>query len=251
MRLQLIRNATIILEYADLRILIDPMLGPKHSIGSFGGTERNPTVNLPLDPLEVLKNVDLLLLSHLHQDHFDKTAQILIEQSIPILCQPGDQEKIGAHGFNNVLVLEEETKWQNVTISRTAGQHGTGKWGKRLNPVSGFIFQFPGEPVLYWIGDSIWCDDVENSLEIHQPDVVVTHSGGAEIDDSGPIIMDAAQTIRVCESVPSATVIATHLEALDHCLTTRSSLRADAKKMDIRSGRLIIPENGDIVDVYT
>ncbi len=248
MKFQLIRNATVKLEYGDITILIDPMLGAKHSFDSFAGIEDNPTVDLPIAASEVLANVDLVLVSHLHEDHFDAAAQNIDDKAIPILCQPGNRLNIESYGFNNVVELVDETLWQHVRIIRTGGQHGTGKWAERLNPVSGFVFQFPGEPTVYWIGDSVWCPEVEEALEQFKPDVVITHSGGAELQDSGPIIMDTAQTIRVCESRPSALVLVTHMESLDHCKTTRQELQAAAKAAGLGTDRLRILVDGEMIE---
>ncbi len=225
------------------------MLGSKHSFGSFAGIEDNPTIDLPLPAAGVLNEVDLILLSHLHQDHFDTAAQVMIDKSSPILCQPGDREKIVTHGFTDVTELAGETRWREISIQRTSGQHGTGRWAARLNPVSGFVFQTPGEPTVYWIGDSIWCDEVQHAMEKYQPDVIVTHSGGAELEDSGPIIMEAVQTITVCKTLPSATVIAAHLEALDHCKTTRMALGKAADEAGIEPSHLLIPDDGEVIEI--
>ena len=249
MKFQLIRNATLRLEYAGITMLIDPMLGSKGAFQSFAGIEDNPTVDLPIPVSEVLAGVDLTLVSHLHQDHFDAKAQDIIDKTLPIMCQPGDGETIESYGFDQVIELQGETQWRQVSISRTGGQHGTGQWAERLNPVSGFVFQSPHEPTLYWIGDSIWCEEVNHALDKYQPDVIVCHSGGAELKDSGPIIMDAPQTITVCEAVPSAVVIATHLEALDHCKTSRQALKSDAEKSGIDLYRLLIPDDGEEIEI--
>lgn len=249
MKLQLIRNATLRLEYAGTTILIDPMLGSKHSYPSYVGIEDNPTVDLPIPASEVLADVDLILLSHLHGDHFDAEAQNIIDKAIPILCQPGDKEKIETYGFTSVVELEIETLWHKINITRTGGQHGTGQWAERLNPISGFVLQAPPEPTVYWIGDSVWCEEVKHALDKHQPGVVVTHSGGAELEDSGPIIMDAAQTIALCEIFPSAVVIATHLEALDHCKTSRKTLQLAAEESNIDLERLLIPADGEVIEI--
>ena len=249
MKFQLIRNATLRMEYSGLTILIDPMLGPKHSFTYFAGIEDNPTTDLPLPISEVLENVDLILVSHLHQDHFDVQAQKMIEKSIPILCQPGDRENIETHGFTNVMEISSEIEWQKTKIKRTNGQHGTGSWGERLNPVSGFVLQSPGEPTVYWVGDSVWCDEVQHALDEFQPQVIITHSGGAELEDSGPIIMDAVQTIKVCEAIPTSVVIATHFEALDHCKTSRNTLRFAANEAGIAVDRLRIPGDGEQITI--
>ena len=250
MKLQLIRNATLRLEYAGSTMLIDPLLGSKHSYPAYVGIEDNPTVDLPIPPSDVLSGVDLILISHLHGDHFDATAQDIIDKSMHIFCQPGDKETIDTYGFKRVVELETETQWNLVNISRTGGQHGTGRWAERLNPVSGFVFQHPHEPTLYWIGDSVWCEEVEQTLDKYQPDVIVTHSGGAELNGSGPIVMDAAQTITVCQAAPSAVVIATHLEALDHCKTSRKDLQLAAEESGIDPHRLLILDDGELVEIY-
>lgn len=249
MKFQLIRNATLRLEYAGKTMLIDPMLGAKHAFRSFAGIEDNPTVDLPIPALQVLDGVDLMLVSHLHQDHFDAKAQEIIEKTLPLFCQPGDRETIESYGFDQVVELVSETQWRQVKISRTGGQHGTGQWAERLNPVSGFVFQSPDEPTLYWIGDSVWCEEVEGVLEEYQPDVIVCHSGGAELKDSGPIIMDAPQTITVCEAALAAVVIATHLEALDHCKTSRKGLKSAAEQAGIDPDRLLIPDDGEGIEI--
>ena len=111
------------------------------------------------------------------------------------------------------------------------------------------MFQHPHEPTLYWVGDSVWCEEVEHTLDKYQPGVIVTHSGGAELKGSGPIIMDAAQTITVCQAAPSAVVIATHLEALDHCKTSRKDLQLAAEKSGIDLDRLLIPNDGELVEI--
>jgi hypothetical protein len=75
--------------------------------------------------------------------------------------------------------------------------------------------------------------------------VVVTHSCGAVWRDMGLIVMDAAQTVEVCQLVPEATVVAVHLEALDHATVSRDMLRAAAEKAGIPLSRLRIPADGE------
>jgi hypothetical protein len=82
----------------------------------------------------------------------------------------------------------------------------------------------------YCVPDTIFCDEVKNAIAEHSPDII-THSGGAMIDDSGPIIMDANQTIEICKIAPNSTVVAGHLEAFDLTTVRRSDLRNIAKKI--------------------
>ncbi len=50
MRLQLIRSATLRLDYAGHHLLIDPYFAPKHSRPTYTGKSPNPLIDLPLSP---------------------------------------------------------------------------------------------------------------------------------------------------------------------------------------------------------
>ena len=46
--------------------------------------------------------------------------------------------------------------WHGIAVTRTPGQHGTGPEELAdMGQVSGFVLQAPGEPTLYWTGDTI------------------------------------------------------------------------------------------------
>lgn len=68
MRLQLIRSATLILEYAGHRVLIDPDFAYKHARESLAGHLLNPVVNLPLTVSQIFEDVGLVIVTHLHRD---------------------------------------------------------------------------------------------------------------------------------------------------------------------------------------
>ena len=59
------------------------------------------------------------------------------------------------------------------------------------------------------------------------------------------IVMDAAQTVAVRHAAPNSTVIATHMEALDHATVTREALRKYAEAQGIEPERLLIPLDGE------
>ncbi|MEJ2641661.1 MAG: MBL fold metallo-hydrolase, partial [Desulfosarcinaceae bacterium] len=241
------RNATMKITYAGHTLLTDPMLAPKDAYDGFAGLARNPTVGLPLAVEEILADVEAVLVSHDHPDHLDPAAVELLPKALPLFCQPGEVEKMGANGFGKVTVIEDSMKWEAITLTRTGGAHGRGEIGRRMGPVSGFVLQAPSEPTLYWVGDSIWCEPVESAIAQHRPDIIVTHSGGATLPGFDPIIMDARETLRVARSAPDAVVVAVHLEALDHCPVTRRELRRSAEEAGIPSSRLLIPADGEIM----
>ena len=247
MRMQLLRNATLKLSYAGQTILIDPDLAAKHARPSFTGRSANPMVELPLPPEAIAAGLTLLVVSHLHRDHFDATEALPAD--LPVLCQPGDEVRIAERGFSQARPVAGELEWGGLRINRTGGQHGLGAVGQLMGAVSGFVLAAPGEPTLYWAGDTVTCPEVDEALAHFQPDVIVTHSCGARWpDEAGErqlIVMDAAQTIAVCRAAPSSTVVATHMEALDHATVSRAELRAAADAAGISAEQLRIPADGE------
>ena len=91
------------------------------------------------------------------------------------------------------------------------------------------------------------CDEVRQVVTDTQPDIILTHSSGAKLPKSDPIVMDAEQTIALCRAAPKAIVVATHMEALDHGTVSRADLRALAEREGIGADRLFIPVDGKVL----
>jgi len=244
MKLQLIRNATMKIQYAGKTVLTDPMLAGKYAYETFIGRSPNPLEDLPVSIEEILSEVELCIVSHLHIDHFDPKAQEELPKDLLIFCQPGDEPMIESVGFTNVRVIEDSISWGSIDIARTSGQHGVGVWIESMGKVSGFVFKAENEPTVYWAGDTVWYDEIQNIITEHKPDIIITHSSGARLGNSEPIIMDGFQTVSVCKYAPEAKVIAIHMESLDHYKISRADLRNLADKEGISAESLLIPADG-------
>ncbi|HWR12684.1 MAG TPA: MBL fold metallo-hydrolase [Rectinemataceae bacterium] len=248
MKLQLIRSATIKLFFQTCTILVDPCLAPKFGIYSYAGISKNPLVELPMPLEDILGDIDAVIVSHLHSDHFDSVARQIIKKDIPLFCQPDDEAKIRELGFTDARPVQESAIFRGVEMRRFYGQHGHGSVLEDMGIVSGFSFKAEGAPSICWLGDTVLIPAVEKRLLEEMPDIVVAHSSGAVWGSERiKIVLDEEQTVRICALLPGSRIIATHMDSLDHGTVTRKQLRAYAEGHSIAPEALIIPEDGEML----
>jgi L-ascorbate metabolism protein UlaG (beta-lactamase superfamily) len=254
MQLTQIRNATLLVDYAGKTLLIDPLLAARGAYPGFAGTANshlaNPLVDLPV-PLESLMDVDAVVVTHLHLDHWDETARRTLPRALPVFAQnEADAQAIRADGFTDVRPLDadSDTAFGGIRIAQTMGQHGSDAVmaviGARMGEVSGIVLRHPDEPTLYIAGDTVWNEHVAAALETYRPDVVVLNCGDAQVPGLGPIIMDLDDVGSVARAAPQAAIVASHLEAVNHCMLSRADLRAWLDEQGLRA-RVSVPEDGE------
>jgi L-ascorbate metabolism protein UlaG (beta-lactamase superfamily) len=236
-RLTLVRNATLLVELAGKRLLVDPMLdeaGARPSIENTQNQVRNPTVPLPTRAEDVVRGIDAVLVTHRHRDHLDGRAEELLPRDVPLFCQPEDEDALRALGLDARSVTEE-LDWDGLHIARTPASHGLGRIAELLAPVSGFLLDD-----LYLAGDTVWYEGVAETIERHRPRIAVVNAGGAEFLEGGLIVMGIDDVREVAARVP--TVVAVHMEALNHCYLTRAELRAAVPSV-------LVPEDGETLEL--
>ena len=248
MRLQLIRSATLKLQFAARTYLIDPWLAAKGSGRSYSGGGPSPLVDLPMTVEQIIGGIDTVVVSHLHSDHFDEAAWSALPRDIHLLCATRDAPAIVALGFTNVEAVDSTARVGAARIDVIGGRHGPPDVLAEMGDVAGFVFRAGGEPTLYWVGDSILCDEVREAMVTFRPDVVVVHACGAAWGPHAPLVMDEAMVRDVLRLGAQTTVVATHMDAVDHATVTRRALR---DFIDQAAGpdasRLRIPEDGEIL----
>ncbi|MEM7546822.1 MAG: MBL fold metallo-hydrolase [Pseudomonadota bacterium] len=271
-RYQFYRNATAKLTYAGTTFLLDPMLSVKGALPSFAGVAPNPTVDLPDSADNIISGIDAVIVSHLHGDHFDGAAADALDKSLPVLTPrngaPSDKSKpeeltpfvdsLLTAGFENVTEIasdaSDQISFRGITISQVFAQHGKGKLGKMMGGVNGLILEADGHPTLYWAGDTILDEEGEVAaiLQRHRPDLIIAHTGGPVIEALSPdlLLMDAGQAARFVDLAfaanPKVEIIAIHMEALDHCFSTRVDLKQALGSLpDDKRSRVHIPADGD------
>jgi L-ascorbate metabolism protein UlaG (beta-lactamase superfamily) len=249
MEIDFMRHATFTLRVGEITFLVDPMLSAKDEMDPVGNspkTARIPMVDLPFSESalkEKLQNVNAVIVTHLHRDHWDAKARTLLDKKIPLICQPSDVEKLTEQGFTRFVAVDTETEFKGLKIYRTGGQHGTGEIGIKMGQVSGFVIEYQKKKI-YIAGDTIWCTEVEQAISTHKPDFVVLNAGAAQFNEGDPITMTSRDVIRTMKAIPSATIIAVHMETVNHCLLTRKELKKELEETNLLK-KSVIPLDGE------
>jgi L-ascorbate metabolism protein UlaG (beta-lactamase superfamily) len=251
MNIKLIRNATLVVEYAGKKILVDPMLAEKGAYPPFPNAARqdqnNPTLELPFSVEEIIKDIDAVIVTHLHIDHWDDTAKEVLPKDIKLYAQnEEDAEQIRKDGFQNVEVLTNETVFEGIQMSKTKGEHGRGEILNAMGLVSGVVLKHLDEKSLYIAGDTVWYDGVKEEIEKHKPEVIVLNAGANQFFESGPIVMDKDDVHEVFKAAPKSDIICVHMEAANHWGLSRVDLKDFVNDKGI-SSNVSVPNDGETI----
>ncbi len=214
-------TATVILRYAGFTILTDPNFLHAGDHVHLGYGLRSERQTNPAIEIEDLPPLDLVLLSHLHGDHFDRVAEEKLDKRVPIITTPHAARYLEGKGFRPPAALGT---WESILVRKgdaqlrvTAmpGTHAPGPLRKVLPPVMGSMLEFGttegGTRLrLYITGDTL----IHNKLrEIPQRypeiDLALLHLGGTRV--LGILVtMDADQGVEAMRIVDPKTAIPIH-----------------------------------------
>jgi L-ascorbate metabolism protein UlaG (beta-lactamase superfamily) len=254
MKIHHLRNATMVIETKDKFILVDPMLGKKGTAGPpftlfRFKPKRNPILDLPSNAMDIVNKTTNCLITHLHPDHLDKEAEkFLKSKNIPITCSIRDEKVLKKRGLNviNTVNYWKESNFLEGTIEGIPARHGYGFVAKPMGNVMGFYIKLPNEKTIYLSADTIYTKDVDKVLRQYKPDISVVASGTAQLDVFKPLLMTMEDIIKFTKN-STGIVIANHLEAVNHCPTTREQLSNELKRYGLLE-KAKIPNDGQVIE---
>jgi L-ascorbate metabolism protein UlaG (beta-lactamase superfamily) len=249
MNIHQIRNATIVVEYAGKKFLIDPMLAKKGTYPPFPNAPRqdqnNPLIDLPTSIDNIINGIDAVIVTHLHYDHWDEAAVDALPKDIKLFAQnEEDAAEIRNAGFQNVEVLQEETVFEGIQLIKTKGEHGRGEILKSAGLVCGVVFKHTDEKTLYVAGDTVWYEAVQEVIDTYKPEIMVVNAGDNQFFEGGSLIMGKEDVYEVVKAAPNAKIVAVHMEAVNHWGLSREELKSFIEEKGI-SSQVLVPDDGE------
>ncbi len=247
-KIQLLRHATCMIIIGDKTLLLDPMLsdaGAMPPVPLTSNRVKNPLIPLPAKAESLVKNIDAVLLTHYHFDHFDKAAEDLLPRSTLIFCQPGDEKKLRDAGFRNVRVIDRDTEWAGIRFKSFPAHHAEGYLLLNIMvPSSSYLLQASGAS-LFITGDSIPDAMLIDSLKASNPDMSLAYTGSAQMLWGKPITLNAESLKDISKITPRSKIVAVHMDAINHCRLSKSELREFIIKEKLGTV-LAVPDEGEV-----
>ena len=187
-----IGTATVLIRYAGFTILTDPNFLHRGESVHLGYGLRSQRLTEPAINFEDLPPFDFVLLSHLHEDHFDRLVNQRLNRSIPITTTPKAADSLSRGGFQKTFGLRT---WEAMTFSKGSvhlrvtampGRHGPSLVHRLMPPVMGSMAEFytdanQAEPLLrlYITGDTLMYEELKE-IPSRYPviDQALLHLGG-------------------------------------------------------------------------
>lgn len=214
-------TATVILRYAGFTILTDPnFLHQGDHVHLMGGMIKSQRLTQPAINISELPPLDLVVLSHMHDDHFDQVATDNLDKNLPIVSTPHAVKSLRQKGFKNLYALEP---WQSLAVrkgdstlqvSAMPGLHGPGILAAALPPVMGSLLEFQESGktrfCLYITGDTLVIDQLKEIPKRYPNiDVALLHLGGTKV--FGILLtMDAKQGVEALQIIAPKVAIPIH-----------------------------------------
>jgi L-ascorbate metabolism protein UlaG (beta-lactamase superfamily) len=137
LRVTWLGHSTMLIEIDGLRVLTDPVWGPRASPSRLAGPKRFQPVPVAL---HAMPPVDLVLVSHDHYDHLDySTIRELAKRDVPFVTSLGVGAHLEAWGVRAERIIELDW-WEShrlpnsaLTVTAAPSQHFSGRGLKDRN----------------------------------------------------------------------------------------------------------------------
>jgi L-ascorbate metabolism protein UlaG (beta-lactamase superfamily) len=222
--LYFVGNATTVIRHGGFTLLTDPNFlrrGQRAYLG-YGLTtvrRRDPAVSI-----DQLPELDAIVLSHMHGDHWDRVAERGLDRTLPVVTTTHAARRLHVRGFRQAQGLETWAQRtlvkgdRMVRITALPGRHAPRRIRRLLPPVMGSLLEFgttggATDLRMYLSGDTLMGEEVRQIAQRHPDiDVGVVHLGGTRLLGLVTVTMDDRQGCDWLETVACTRAIPVHYD---------------------------------------
>lgn len=231
--LEWIGGPTYVLQLGGFKILTDPMLCPKSDTAFI--IKKHPTTGVInayvkrfTEPAMFdTSNIDILLISHLHADHFDKEAKNILNKNLTTVAPTTNEETLVKWGFYNTTSLKwndtitSRKGFETIKITAVKALHAKDEHlNSELGHVNGYIIEYSeGKNTfrIYWTGDTVWFDEIKDYKKFGKIDLLITNMGAVGADGNiGRRGLDATECMKIIEYLNPVLVVPVHHSTFSH-----------------------------------
>lgn len=195
MKITMLGHATLLIEIDGKTILTDPWLTDPLYFGQLRHSGA-------FKPIDKLPHIDLLLVSHGHDDHFDPATLSKISKTVPVVICNAYQKNACKADFQEIYSMREvkACSFDSLKIKALPGKH--------IRGISTFLIEGKKESIFFG-GDSEYSEELENALSEENPDACLMPISGGGI---GLIKfhMNAKEAVRLVKSSKAKFAIPIH-----------------------------------------
>jgi L-ascorbate metabolism protein UlaG (beta-lactamase superfamily) len=251
-----IGNATAVLRLGAFAVLTDPNFIREGQRAYLGKGLWSRRLRDPAMDVAELPPLDVVVLSHLHGDHFDRVARRNLDRSVPLLTTPPAARRLGRYGFDTHGLrtwerVELERDGEHLVVEALPGVHGYGLMGRLLPPVMGALLEHRDasgtSTRVYVTGDTLpgaHLDEIARRYP--ELDAAVVHLGGTRVlahtvTMDGEMFQDFLRRIRPRRAVP------VHYDDYGVMVSGLDDARAAARATGFADRLEVVPRGGTVL----
>ncbi|MBB2991728.1 L-ascorbate metabolism protein UlaG (beta-lactamase superfamily) [Mycolicibacterium iranicum] len=261
-----IGNATTLIRCDGITVLTDPNFLHQGQHAYLGHGLWSKRFRPPAMSPDQLPDLDAIVLSHMHGDHWDRVAQRSLDRSLPIVTTHHASKRLRHRGFDaavglgtwNTFVLDKGE--ERLTVTALPGRHAPTPINRFLPPVMGTMLEFQPTPDmtprrLYVSGDTLYIDELsEIPVRFQSIDAGILHLGGTRLPAGNrlpfglTVTMDGRQGAQTAQLLDLPRIIPIHF---DDYSVFASPLEDFTKEMAARglAERVSVIERGETISL--
>ncbi len=256
--LMFVGTATTIITYGELTLLTDPNFLHQGQRAYLGYGMSSKRLTEPALRLADLPELDAVLLSHMHGDHWDRVTQRGLDRDLPIITTPHASKRLQRRGFPRATGLRTWGRQSvirgssMVQITAMPGRHAPRPANRLLPPVMGSMLEFgplDGSVQLrvYITGDTLFIQDLQD-IPRRYPDIDtgVFHLGGTTLPGGLMVTMNGRQGADLLELIAPADVVPIHYDDYGVFKSPLSEFRDEIARRNL-TDRVTYVERGETI----